>query len=40
MLLISLINLTKNIFINSLSNKIQTFNIALGQFDNEKIKFE
>jgi FkbM family methyltransferase len=32
--------LTKNIFINSLSNKIQTFNVALGQFDNEKIKFE
>jgi FkbM family methyltransferase len=32
--------LTKNIFINNLSNKIQTFNFALGQFDNEKIKFE
>ena len=32
--------LTKNIFINGLSNKIQTFNIAVGQFDNEKIKFE
>ena len=32
--------LTKNIFINILSNKIQTFNVALGQFDNEKIKFE
>ena len=32
--------LTKNIFINNLSNKIQTFNVALGQFDNEKIKFE
>ena len=32
--------LTKNIFINSLSNKIQTFNVALGQFDNEKIKFK
>jgi len=29
--------LTKNIFINNLSNKIQTFNVALGQFDNEKI---
>ena len=32
--------LTKNIFINSLSSKIQTFNVALGQFDNKKIKFE
>ena len=32
--------LTKNIFINGLSNKIQTFNVALGQFDNEKIKLE
>jgi FkbM family methyltransferase len=32
--------LTKNIFINNLSNKIQTFNVALGQFDNKKIKFE
>jgi FkbM family methyltransferase len=32
--------LTKNIFINGLSNKMQTFNIALGQFDNEKIKLE
>ena len=32
--------LTKNIFINNLSDKIQTFNFALGQFDNEKIKFE
>ena len=32
--------LTKNIFINGLTNKIQTFNVALGQFDNEKIKFE
>jgi FkbM family methyltransferase len=32
--------LTKNIFINGLSNKIQTFNNAVGQFDNLKIKFE
>jgi FkbM family methyltransferase len=32
--------LTKNIFINGLINKIQTFNVALGQFDNEKIKME
>ena len=32
--------LTKNIFINGLSDKIKTFNVALGQFDNEKIKFE
>jgi FkbM family methyltransferase len=32
--------LTKNIFINGCSNKIQTFNIALSQFDNEKIKLE
>jgi FkbM family methyltransferase len=32
--------LTKNIFNNNLSNKIRTFNVALGQFDNEKIKFE
>ena len=32
--------LTKNIFINGLSDKIQTFNVALGQFNNEKIKFE
>ena len=31
--------LTKNIFINNLSNKIQTFNVALGQFDNKKTKF-
>ena len=32
--------LTKNIFINNLSNKIQTFNVALGQFDGQKLKFE
>jgi FkbM family methyltransferase len=32
--------LTKNIFINNLSNKIQTFNVALGQFDSQKLKFE
>lgn len=32
--------LNKNIFINDVSNKIQTFNFALGQFDDEKIKFE
>ena len=32
--------LTKNIFINDVSNKIKTFNVALGQFDNQKIKFE
>jgi FkbM family methyltransferase len=32
--------LTKNIFINNLTNKIQIFNFALGQFDNSKIKFE
>ena len=32
--------LTKNIFINNLSNKIQTFNVALSQFDNQKLKFE
>ncbi len=32
--------LTKNIFINDLSDKIKTFNVALGQFDNKKIKFE
>jgi len=32
--------LTKNIFINNLSNKIQALNVALGQFDNQKLKFE
>jgi FkbM family methyltransferase len=32
--------LTKNIFINDLKNKIKTFNVALGQFDNQKLKFE
>lgn len=32
--------LLKNIFINDLSNKIETLNIALGQVDNEKLKFE
>jgi FkbM family methyltransferase len=32
--------LTKNIFINGLSNKIKSLNFALGKFDNEKIKFE
>jgi FkbM family methyltransferase len=32
--------LTKNIFINNISDKIQTFNVALAQFDNQKIKFE
>jgi len=32
--------LIKNIFINDLNNKIETLNIALGQVDNEKLKFE
>jgi FkbM family methyltransferase len=32
--------LLKNIFINDLNNKIETLNIALGQNDNEKLKFE
>ncbi len=32
--------LLKNIFINDLNNKIETLNIALGQIDNEKLKFE
>ena len=31
--------LIKNIFINDLNNKIKTLNIALGQVDNEKLKF-
>jgi FkbM family methyltransferase len=32
--------LLKNIFINDLNNKIETLNVALGQIDNEKLKFE
>ena len=32
--------LIKNIFINELNNKIETLNIACGQVDNEKLKFE
>jgi FkbM family methyltransferase len=31
--------LTKNIFINDVSNKIQTFNVALAEFDNQKKEF-
>jgi FkbM family methyltransferase len=32
--------LLKNIFINNVNDKIQTLNIALGQNDNEQLKFE
>jgi FkbM family methyltransferase len=32
--------LSKNIFINDVNDKIETLNIALGQFDDEQLKFE
>jgi len=32
--------LSKNIFINDIKRKIQTFNIGLGQYDNQQLEFE